>query len=54
MLSASDEIRYARIRAGITQRELARRLGTTQSAIARLESANSNPTVATLQRVLNA
>jgi len=51
---ASEAIRNARIRAGITQTELARRLGTTQSAVARLEAPDSNPTVATLERALTA
>lgn len=54
MLSASEAIKNARMRAGLSQRELAGRLGTTQSAIARLESPRSNPTVATLERILDA
>jgi transcriptional regulator with XRE-family HTH domain len=54
MLSAAEAIRNARLRAGLTQRELAERVGTTQSAIARLEASGSNPTVATLERVLDA
>jgi len=47
-------IREARLAAGLTQSELARRLGTTQPAIARLESAQSNPRLATLARALSA
>jgi transcriptional regulator with XRE-family HTH domain len=47
-------IRNARHEAGLTQAELALRLGTTQSAIARLERPGSNPTVATLQSTLAA
>lgn len=47
-------IRDARHVAGFTQAELAERLGMTQSGIAKLERAGSNPTVATLDRVLRA
>lgn len=47
-------IRAARHRAGITQKELARRLGTTQSVVARWESGRVSPTVETLSRVVRA
>ena len=47
-------IRDARREAGLTQAELAARLGTTQSAIARLERTDSNPRVATLDSALAA
>jgi ribosome-binding protein aMBF1 (putative translation factor) len=40
-----------RTRAGISQEELARRVGTSKSAIARLESGRHQPTVETLRRV---
>lgn len=40
----------ARARAGLSQAELAQRMGTTQSAIARLESGRTAPTLRTLQR----
>jgi transcriptional regulator with XRE-family HTH domain len=42
-VQAGDLIREARRRAGLTQRELADRLGTTQSAIARLERGGTEP-----------
>lgn len=47
-------VREARLSAGLTQAQLAQRLGTTQPAIARLERAGSNPRVGTLDRVLRA
>ena len=42
-MRAGDLIREARRRAGLTQRELAERLDTTQSAIARLERSGTEP-----------
>ena len=45
---------HARTTARLTQEELARRLGTTQSAIARLESGRVSPSVATLRRYAEA
>ena len=51
-----DEVLKARADAGLTQAEVAVRAGTTQSAIARLESAESrhSPTIATLQKYARA
>ncbi len=43
-------VQAARQRAALTQRELADRVGTSQSAIARLEAGAANPTVETLVR----
>ena len=40
--------------AGLTQAELAQRVGTTQAAIARVERGRVSPTVRTLQRLLAA
>jgi transcriptional regulator with XRE-family HTH domain len=51
-MAPGDLVAEARRGAGITQTELARRLGTTQSAIARLERPGSNPTVAQLDRAI--
>jgi transcriptional regulator with XRE-family HTH domain len=47
-------VRNARRDAGFTQAELAARIGTTQSAIARLETEGSNPRIGTLIRALDA
>lgn len=44
----------ARIKRGLTQEELARKIGTRQSAIARLESGNANPTIAFLEKIAQA
>ena len=51
-----DEILKARAAAGLTQAEVAARIGTTQSAVARLESAigKHSPSIATLQRYASA
>jgi transcriptional regulator with XRE-family HTH domain len=51
-----DEVLRARARAGLTQAEVAKRVGTTQSAIARLESGagRHSPSIATLQRYARA
>jgi transcriptional regulator with XRE-family HTH domain len=51
-MEAASLIRQSRQRAGLTQAELARRLRTTQSAVARLESERSSPRLATLERAL--
>lgn len=48
------ELIAARGRAGVTQLELARRMGTTQSAIARLESGKCIPSIKTVQRYAQA
>jgi transcriptional regulator with XRE-family HTH domain len=48
----SNLVREARRRAGLTQRELAERAGTTQSAIARLESGKTSPSFETVRRLL--
>jgi transcriptional regulator with XRE-family HTH domain len=45
-------IREARRRAGFTQAELAKRVGTSQPAIARYERARSMPDLATLHRIV--
>ena len=51
-----DEILKARAAAGLTQAELAARIGTTQSAVARLETAigKHSPSIGTLKRYASA
>lgn len=43
-----------RIETGMTQKELAKKVGTKQSAISRLESGNSNPSLGFLKKVAEA
>ena len=51
-----DQILRARTEAGLTQAELAERIGTTQSAVARMETAigKHSPSIATLKRYASA
>ena len=44
----------ARTRSGLTQREVAKRMGTTQSAIARLERGHPLPSITTLKKYASA
>ncbi len=50
----SEKVREARERAGITQVELASRIGSTQPAIARLEAGGVTPNLDTLRRIASA
>ncbi len=52
--AALEAMIRARAGSGLTQAELAERMGTTQSAIARLESGRVSPTVETLQKYARA
>jgi len=54
MLATKITIRHARLAAGLTQAQLAKRTGLSQPAIARLEDPDHNPTLETLQRVAEA
>lgn len=47
-------IRSARIAAGLSQVELAKRIGTTQSAVSRWESGKDDPRLTTLASILGA
>jgi transcriptional regulator with XRE-family HTH domain len=53
-MTSAAIIRDARRSAGLTQAELARRLGVAQPVVARLETHAANPTVETLDRTLRA
>ena len=44
----------ARTRAKLTQAELARRMNTTQSVVARLESGRTRPSIRTLEKIAQA
>ncbi|MCA1795772.1 MAG: helix-turn-helix domain-containing protein [Desulfobacteraceae bacterium] len=44
------ELINARIRSGLTQKQLAEKMGTTQSSVARLESGSSLPSLRSLKR----
>jgi transcriptional regulator with XRE-family HTH domain len=51
---AAKLLRQARLQAGLNQRELARRAGTAQSVVARIESGVTSPSWDTLSRLLEA
>jgi ribosome-binding protein aMBF1 (putative translation factor) len=53
-LSVGEQVRDAREAAGLSQRALASRMGTSQAAIARLEAGGVGSTLTTLQRVATA
>lgn len=53
-MDSADLIRAARLRAGLTQAELGRRLGRPQSQIARWESGRVEPSLETLRRLIRA
>jgi transcriptional regulator with XRE-family HTH domain len=54
MLLTPFILKEARRAAGLTQAQLARRVGTSQPEIARLESPRANPRIATLRRAIEA
>ncbi len=53
-LDVGDKVRDAREAAGLSQRELAARMGTSQAAVARLEAGGVGATLTTLQKVAGA
>ena len=50
-LEVGEKVRDAREAAGLTQRELATRMGTSQAAVARLEAGGIGATLTTLQKM---
>lgn len=50
-ITAAEAVSLARAGAGLSQRELAERAGTSQPAVARLESGLVSPTIDTLRRL---
>jgi len=50
-LNVGEKVRNAREAAGLSQRELAARMGTSQAAVARLEAGGVGATLTTLQKV---
>lgn len=54
MHRTSTLLRRARIEAGLTQTELARRAGTTQPVVARMEAPGANPRVESFEGLLGA
>jgi len=53
-LEVGERVRDAREVAGLTQRDLAARMGTSQAAVARLEAGGTGATLTTLQKVASA
>src|SRR5437867_9621104 len=54
MASTALLLHEARLKAGLSQRQLAQRAGTAQSVVARIERGLTSPTWDTLQRLLGA
>ncbi len=54
MSMAGRMVRYARRRAGLTQRQLSAKAGIPQETISRIEAGRSDPRVQTLDRLLEA
>jgi transcriptional regulator with XRE-family HTH domain len=53
-MSGSEIVKMVRLRAGLTQAEVASRCGTTQSAIARIERGGSEPSVTRVESIARA
>lgn len=49
-----SELIKSRLKKGLSQEQLAERIGTKQSAIARIESGNANPSIEFLEKITKA
>ena len=49
-----SELIRIRLKKGLTQKELAKKVGTKQSAIARIESGNANPSLNSIEKIIQA
>ncbi|MCS7107958.1 MAG: CBS domain-containing protein [Sulfolobales archaeon] len=54
VIPSSDEIKRMRLAVGLTQKELAKLAGVSQSLIARIEKGSVNPRMNTLRKILDA
>lgn len=52
--SIIEQVIRKRLEKGLTQKQLAQKAGTKQSAISRLESGNANPSIAFLEKISKA
>jgi len=52
LIPTGEELRRMRVRRGLTQSELARLAGVSQSLVARLEASSVDPRVSTLEKIL--
>lgn len=54
VIPTPEELRRLRLQAGLTQKELAKRAGVSQSLIARIEAGTVDPRVSTLRKIISA
>ena len=53
-MNIGERIKHIRKESGVTQKQLAEKLGMTQAAIVQFESEKSNPKIDTLKKIANA
>jgi len=52
-LQIIKKLAFSRAKKGMSQRELAKKIGVTQSVLARFETGKTNPTLSFLQKITN-